>query len=151
MLSRLLPTLLRPVPTPARLAVLDPHLARSLRAMSTAATEPNTSVWSEKLPRPEAEMATFLCVVPDLPDSKRMSVRPQHLQDAAVGHANGWIVKAGATFSDDSRSTMTGSWFLLREESSDKARARLSKDIYVTGGAWDMDKATITPVAVAKH
>lgn len=29
---------------------------------------------------------------------------------------------------------MTGSWFLLREESSDKARERLSKDIYVTGG-----------------
>ncbi|GAA5872456.1 hypothetical protein JCM16303_004526 [Sporobolomyces ruberrimus] len=114
-------------------------------------TSGNESVWAEKMPKPAEEMSTFLAVLPDLPDSKRMSVRPQHLKDAAVGHANGWIVKAGATFSDDSRSKMTGSWFLLREESSDKARERLSKDVYVTGGAWDMDKATITPVAVAKH
>ncbi|GAA5996215.1 hypothetical protein JCM5350_004103 [Sporobolomyces pararoseus] len=111
----------------------------------------NQSVWSEKMPKAAEEMPTFLCVIPDLPDSKRMSVRPQHLEDAAVGHANGWIVKAGATFSDDTRSKMTGSWFLLREENSEKARERLSKDIYVTGGAWDMEKATITPVAVAKH
>lgn len=35
---------------------------------------------------------------------------------------------------------MTGSWFLLREESLDKARERLSQDIYATGGAWDMSK-----------
>ncbi|GAA5827133.1 hypothetical protein JCM5353_006203 [Sporobolomyces roseus] len=80
-----------------------------------------------------------------------MSVRPQHLADAKIGHENGWIVKAGATFSDDTRQKMTGSWFLLREESSEGARERLSKDIYTTGGAWDIKNATITPVAVAKH
>ncbi|GAA5836007.1 hypothetical protein JCM3766R1_005126 [Sporobolomyces carnicolor] len=113
--------------------------------MSTAKTTNNASVWADKLPKPLEEMPTFLCVIPDLADSKRMSVRPQHLEDAAVGHANGWIVKAGATFSDDSRSKMTGSWFLLREESSDKARERLSKDIYVTGGAWDMEKVVYKP------
>lgn len=70
---------------------------------------------------------------------------------------------------------MTGSWFLLREESLEKARERLSRDIYVVGGAWDMSKVslislgarisnnfesslifaflqcTITPAAVAAH
>lgn len=46
---------------------------------------------------------------------------------------------------------MTGSWFLFREETLEKARARLSRDIYVVGGAWDMSNVTITPVAVAKH
>jgi hypothetical protein len=49
-------------------------------------------------------------------------------------------VKAGATFADDSRTQMTGSWFLLREESLDKARERLSQDVYATDGAWDMSK-----------
>lgn len=44
---------------------------------------------------------------------------------------------------------MTGSWMLIREESLTAARARLEGDIYVTGGAWDMSKATITPVAIA--
>lgn len=35
---------------------------------------------------------------------------------------------------------MTGSWFLIREESLEKARERLSKDVYVLGGAWDLSK-----------
>ncbi|GAA6060388.1 hypothetical protein JCM10212_004641 [Sporobolomyces blumeae] len=122
----------------------------SASTSSTSSKAPGAA-WAEELPKLRHEMNTFLCVVPDFADSKRMSVRPQHLKDAAVGHEKGWIVKAGATFSDDTRTKMTGSWFLLREETSDKARARLAQDIYVAGGAWDMDKATITPVAVAKH
>ncbi|GAA6010312.1 hypothetical protein JCM10207_005169 [Rhodosporidiobolus poonsookiae] len=111
----------------------------------------SASPWSEKLTKPLDEYNTYLATLPDFEDSKRMEVRPQHLKDAAEGHANGWIIKAGATFNDDSKSKMTGSWFLLREETLEKARERLSRDVYVTGGAWDMSKATITPVAVAKH
>lgn len=41
---------------------------------------------------------------------------------------------------------MTGSWFCLREESLDKARERLSKDVYATGGAWDMSKVRPPPL-----
>ncbi|GAA5988378.1 hypothetical protein JCM11641_005455 [Rhodosporidiobolus odoratus] len=111
----------------------------------------SSSIWHEKPSKPLKEYNTYLATLPDFGQSKRMEVRPQHLEDAAVGHANGWIIKAGATFNDDSKSKMTGSWFLLREESMEKARERLSRDVYVTGGAWDMSKATITPVAVAKH
>lgn len=40
---------------------------------------------------------------------------------------------------------MTGSWFLLREETKAKALDRLSKDVYVTGGAWDMSKVSRSP------
>lgn len=87
-----------------------------------------------------------------------MSVRPTHLEHAKAGHQRGWIgelhrfrlsatsspalpaVSAGATFEgEQSGGKMTGSWFLIKEESLDAARARLSKDIYSTGGAWDMD------------
>ncbi|GAA5831429.1 hypothetical protein JCM11251_004022 [Rhodosporidiobolus azoricus] len=117
--------------------------------MSAAAA--SSCVWAEKPAKPLESYNTYLATLPDLEDSKRMEVRPQHLKDAAVGHENGWIIKAGATFNDDTKSKMTGSWFLMREETLEKARERLSKDVYVTGGAWDMSKATITSVAVAKH
>jgi hypothetical protein len=87
--------------------------------MSTSPTAPTSqSAWGEKMPKPAEEMSTFLCLLPGLPDSKRsvsflspleyrfrtradiglsvyrvsrMSVRPQHLKDAAIGHSNGWI------------------------------------------------------------
>lgn len=53
---------------------------------------------------------------------------------------------AGATFASDhgvdDPPKMTGSWFLLREETLEKARERLSKDIYVRGGAWDMNRVS---------
>ena len=53
----------------------------------------------------------------------------------------GWtLVKAGATFKDDDQKVMTGSWFLLREESLEAARQRLSQDVYALGHAWDMSK-----------
>ena len=82
------------------------------------------------------------------------------LQCRVRGELTRRAVSAGATFADDHGDyvppKMTGSWcvrlagkmeeadpknrFLLREESLEKARARLSQDVYVTGGAWDMSK-----------
>ncbi|GAA5926741.1 hypothetical protein JCM3775_007025 [Rhodotorula graminis] len=129
----------------ARPSLLVPH---TRRAMSSSASNP----WAEPMSKPADEMKTYLATLPDFVEgSKRLDVRPTHLEHAAVGHKQGWIVTAGATFADDARTKMTGSWFCLREESLDKARERLSRDVYATGGAWDMSKATITPVAVAKH
>ncbi|GAA6035267.1 hypothetical protein JCM8097_008790 [Rhodosporidiobolus ruineniae] len=119
--------------------------------------EPNPALkghknpWDEALPRPAEGMSSYLCIMPDAADSKRMSVRPQHLADAAVGHEKGWIIKAGAMFADDSKQKMVGSWFLIREETLEKAKKRLGGDIYATGGAFDLSKATYTPVAIAKH
>lgn len=107
-------------------------------------------------------------LTPDRSPACSLDVRPTHLAHAAVGHKQGWIgpsplprplslapaladagyqrhpltpaVTAGATFADDARTKMTGSWFCLREESLAKARERLSRDVYATGGAWDMSK-----------
>lgn len=137
-------------------SVFLPHTFRRPLAMSTSSLSA-VNPWAEKLPKPIPELGTYLALLPDfIEGSKRMDVRPIHLEHAAAGHANGWIVQAGATFGNDpvadgTAPKMTGSWFLLREESLEKARERLSRDIYVTGGAWDMSKATITAVAVAKH
>lgn len=92
-----------------------------------------------------------------------MAVRPTHLEHAKAGNKHGWIselgvhsadfapsraqltnritVSAGATFAgEQADGKMTGSWFLIREESLTAARKRLEGDIYVTGGAWDMSK-----------
>lgn len=49
-------------------------------------------------------------------------------------------VRAGATFAGDEQKQMTGSFFLMREVSLDAARARLARDVYATGGAWDLSK-----------
>lgn len=106
----------------------------------------------------------------------RMSIRPKHLEHAAEGFKLGWIgaslprvtaplhrlnsylhdarkhtVKAGATFADDSRTQMTGSWFVLREESLEKARERLARDVYATDGAWDMSKVVDLPLSLYSY
>ncbi|ORY72745.1 hypothetical protein BCR35DRAFT_307520 [Leucosporidium creatinivorum] len=115
---------------------------------STAYSNP----WDEPLTKPIEQLGTYLAVLPDFTEgSKRMDVRPIHLEHAKAGNKHGWIISAGATFEGEAGSKMTGSWFLIREESLEKARERLSKDVYVLGGAWDLSKATFTAVAIAKH
>ncbi|GAA5844166.1 hypothetical protein JCM5353_005888, partial [Sporobolomyces roseus] len=70
MLSHLAPTL-RPAlavsrsPVPSRLV---PHFTPRLRLFSMSSTTQHA--WGEKMPRQAEEMSTFLCVCPDLPDSK---------------------------------------------------------------------------------
>ncbi|KAL8286723.1 hypothetical protein RQP46_004262 [Phenoliferia psychrophenolica] len=123
---------------------------------SAASSSSHPNPWAEPLPKPVSEMGTYLANLPDFAESKRMSVRPTHLEHAAVGHTTGWIVSAGALFSNDPAATgetpaMAGSWMLIREVSKEAALARLGRDIYTVGGAWDMSKATISAVAVAKH
>ncbi|KAI5475199.1 hypothetical protein MNV49_001823 [Pseudohyphozyma bogoriensis] len=138
---------------------LRPSLLRSLkpasRKFSTSAltmSASSSSVWAQELPKPIDELNTYLCVLPDFTEgSKRLEIRQQHLEGTTPGHKVGWIVKAGPTFADDSKSKMTGSYFLMREVSVEAARARLSQDIYATGGAWDMSKATIQACGMSKH
>ncbi|GAA6000428.1 YciI family protein [Rhodotorula paludigena] len=111
---------------------------------------PPQNPWAEPLTKPIDELRTYLCNVPDfIEGSKRLEIRPTHLEQSKAGREVGWILQAGATFSDDTRTKMTGSWYLLREESVDKARERLSRDVYAKGGAWDMSRVTITAVAVS--
>lgn len=81
-----------------------------------------------------------------------MGVRPAHLLEAVAGKKNGWIVQAGAIFSHDHNSpesTMTGSWLIVRETTIEAAQAMLEQDLYALNGVWDLQKASITPIAVA--
>ncbi|KAM0751065.1 hypothetical protein T439DRAFT_380083 [Meredithblackwellia eburnea MCA 4105] len=108
--------------------------------------------WAEPLPSTSSPLPIFLAVLPDLEDSKRLSVRPQHLELSAEGYKTGWILNGGPSFSGtgDERK-MTGSWMLLRSTDVQAAKARLLRDIYATGGAWDLEKIVITEVGAAKQ
>ncbi|KAM0747908.1 hypothetical protein T439DRAFT_328571 [Meredithblackwellia eburnea MCA 4105] len=124
---------------------------------STFVAKDHPNQWADKPTKSIDEMGTYLAWIPDFEEgSKRLQVRDQHLQNSKLGHANGWIIKAGAIFSNDPVATgekpkMVGSWYVMREESLEKAKERLSKDVYVAGGAWDLSRATYTAVAVSKH
>ncbi|KAK4058154.1 hypothetical protein OIO90_000893 [Microbotryomycetes sp. JL221] len=104
--------------------------------------------WDVELPSGK-ELGVWLAVVPDLPNSKRLDVRQQHLDNAKAAFQRGWMLQGGATFAEEHGSKMTGSFILIRGESKQHVKDLLSKDIYTTGGAWDIDNATITAVVVA--
>ncbi|KAI5479678.1 nucleosome remodeling complex ATPase subunit (Snf2h) [Pseudohyphozyma bogoriensis] len=102
-----------------------------------------TNPWAEPLTCPIEDMKLFLMSVPDLPDSNRMAVRPQHLEEAKAAYEIGWALNGGPTFSKDATPVMNGSWQLLRAESEAAAIERLKRDIYCVGGAWDIEKINI--------
>ena len=54
-------------------------------------------------------------------------------------------VQGGATFTDDTKTKMSGSYMIIREVSIEAVKARLARDIYATAGAWELSKATIIP------
>ncbi|GAA6035275.1 hypothetical protein JCM8097_008794 [Rhodosporidiobolus ruineniae] len=108
-----------------------------------------TNVWDVPLPEGTKLYHGWL---PDFDGgrSKRLEVRRAHIEYAQVAFQRGWIVAGGAIFADDtSRTDMVGSWILYRALDLDDAKQRLSQDIYATGGAWDMSKAVISPIAQA--
>ncbi|KAJ5324239.1 hypothetical protein N7476_002839 [Penicillium atrosanguineum] len=109
----------------------------------------------------------FLCILPDKPgmQAKRLEVRPTHLAGVKPNVESGFIV-AGGMFSwffilelaeisframleahpaDGESPSFKGSMMLAVAESEAEVRALLEKDIYVTSGVWDMEKAQIIP------
>ncbi|KAM0793056.1 hypothetical protein ACM66B_000543 [Microbotryomycetes sp. NB124-2] len=106
-----------------------------------------TNHWD--VPLPSNDLPAWLAVIPDLQNSKRLEIRQQHLDNAKAAFARGWLMQGGATFEAEHGSKMTGSFMLVRGQSVSHVKEMLSKDIYTTGGAWDLDNATITAVVVA--
>ncbi|KAK4058155.1 hypothetical protein OIO90_000894 [Microbotryomycetes sp. JL221] len=121
----------------------------------TVDSHPNP--WAEPLTKPIEQLNTYLCFMPDFaqgsnraiqmhvrltkPVANRLKVRSVHLAQSAVGRKVGWTITAGPTFKEEAGSEMTGSYYILREESLQKAKERLSRDVYAVHGAWDLSKA----------
>ncbi|KAJ5133940.1 hypothetical protein N7526_005305 [Penicillium atrosanguineum] len=93
----------------------------------------------------------FLCILPDKPgmQAKRLEVRPTHLAGVKPNVESGFIVAGGAMLeahpADGESPSFKGSMMLAVAESEAEVRALLEKDIYVTSGVWDMEKAQIIP------
>ncbi|ORY77634.1 hypothetical protein BCR35DRAFT_305403 [Leucosporidium creatinivorum] len=91
-------------------------------------------------------MSIFLVIAPDLPDSRRLSLRETHLLQSAVGRELGWNVNGGPTFSAQDPQKMDGSWLLLRGLSAEEVMGRVLRDIYAVEGAWDVEKIEVKKV-----
>ncbi|KAJ5150699.1 uncharacterized protein N7500_010888 [Penicillium coprophilum] len=93
----------------------------------------------------------FLCILPDKAgaQAKRLEVRPKHLEGVKTHVASGAFVAGGAMLNahpaDGETPSFKGSMMLAVAENEAEVLELLNKDIYVTSGVWDMEKAQIIP------
>ena len=93
----------------------------------------------------------WLVHIPDHPGalSKRLAVRPKHLEKITPRVKAGEVVFGGATLSkqpeEGESPDMTGSFMLMKAESEEEVREFLEADEYTKGGAWDVKNAKIWP------
>ncbi|KAI0691508.1 hypothetical protein BC835DRAFT_1360226 [Cytidiella melzeri] len=114
-----------------------PNRLRSLSSMSEA--KPKTH--------------TFLVYAPDYTDSeassRRLAVRPKHLERAGVMFSEGVSRIGGAMVSPDTYDTpdrkMVGSMMVFEAENIEAVRKIVEEDVYYTGGVWDKEKLVIIP------
>lgn len=97
----------------------------------------------------------WLAIIPDHANalSKRMEVRPTHLDQLPPDIAAGQIVFGGAILSaqptDGQAPPMKGSVILFKDMTEDEVRERIKNDPYTKGGVWDMDAVQIIPFKTA--
>ncbi|CCG80656.1 YCII-related domain protein [Taphrina deformans PYCC 5710] len=97
----------------------------------------------------------FLCILPDFPgaQSKRMEVRPKHLENALNLNAKNVVPFAGAMLAAHVESgqvpSFKGSVLVVRASSEEECRSILQQDVYVSAQVWDMDSAQIIPFKTA--
>lgn len=134
------------------------------RAFSTTTTIRSTAAaagpWSDPLPR-DRPVHRYLIVAEDAAGSgqgslqKRLSVRPQHLEEAKHGKASGRIALGGGLLStdhaelahtgQDPAQSLIGSVFVVQGENIEDVRHRLEQDVYFSAGVFDPAKVKIFP------
>lgn len=136
------------------------------RALSTTATirfaSPSGGPWSDPLPT-DRPVHKYLIVAEDAAGNRggssslqrRLSVRPQHLQEAKLGKASGRITLGGGLLSTDHADlaqsgldptqTLIGSVFVVQGENIEDVRHRLQQDVYFSSGVFDPSKVKIFP------
>lgn len=136
------------------------------RALSTTATLRGSAAgpWSDPLPT-DRPVHKYLIVAEDAASGsstdsgksslqRRLSVRPQHLQEAKLGKASGRIALGGGLLStdfadlatgQDPTQTLIGSVFVVQGENIEDVRHRLQQDVYFSAGVFDPSKVKIFP------
>jgi uncharacterized protein len=91
----------------------------------------------------------FLVHIPDRPNSlqNRLSVRATHLANITPRVQSGQVVLGGATLAkpvqEGESPEMTGSFMIIKADSEEQVRKMLESDVYVSGGAWDVENMKI--------
>ncbi|KAJ6108050.1 hypothetical protein N7523_009373 [Penicillium sp. IBT 18751x] len=141
-----------------RIVPAFPHARQSFfRSPSRFSSQPTTSSFltpKSSYIRTMSSAPTkkeFLCILPDKPgmQAKRLEVRPAHLAGVKPNVESGFIVAGGAMLeahpADGETPSFKGSMLLALADSEAEVRALLEKDVYVSSGVWDMEKAQIIP------
>ncbi|KAG2419178.1 hypothetical protein HFD88_002285 [Aspergillus terreus] len=93
----------------------------------------------------------YLCIVPDKPGAlqKRLQLRSQHLEGVKPLVENSTIVVGGAMFDEHPAAGQTplfkGSSLIVVAESKEEVMELIRKDIYSTGGVWDLENCQVIP------
>ncbi|KAH9983704.1 hypothetical protein BJV74DRAFT_776587 [Russula compacta] len=99
-----------------------------------------------------ATKKTFVVWAPDYdaPDvlTRRLAVRPNHLENVRGLAANGFI-KIGGPLSDAETEKFNGSLFVVEAESVAAVREVLEKDPYWINNVWDKEKVDIRLVTIS--
>ncbi|KAI0343502.1 hypothetical protein BDW22DRAFT_1328402 [Trametopsis cervina] len=99
----------------------------------------------------------FVLYAPDHTDadapSRRLAVRPKHIEAGKQLYADGVHRLGGAMISPDTYQTdskkMVGSFLIFEAESIEAVREIVEKDVYWTGNVWDKEKLAIIPFVAA--
>ncbi|KAI9176030.1 hypothetical protein H9P43_006394 [Blastocladiella emersonii ATCC 22665] len=118
------------------------HLATTLsRRAPTAAATPSRSI-------------QYLVRIPDFTDAdaltRRMGARPAHLASAAALQEQGILLAGGAQLGGPDCNTMVGSVFILDMPDERALRDLLRADPYVTAKVWDVDRAEVQKIKLAR-
>jgi uncharacterized protein len=93
----------------------------------------------------------WLIIIPDVPNtlSKRMEVRPQHLDELKPNIGNGKVVFGGATLDEPLKEGQgmksNGSAMIVVCETEQEARDFVKGDVYAKSGVWNTEKMTVMP------
>lgn len=91
----------------------------------------------------------YLVQIPDHPNAldKRLAVRAEHLKNISPKVQSGQVVMGGATLAkqpaEGEQPAMTGSVMIVKADSEEEVRKLIENDVYVKGGAWDIEKMKI--------
>jgi len=97
----------------------------------------------------------WLVQVPDKPNAlqNRLKARPFHLENLKPRIDAGQVVFGGAMLSEqpavDGTPDMIGSVMLIKANTREEIMDLLKNDEYTKQGAWDVEKASITPFKCA--
>ncbi|TFK84842.1 hypothetical protein K466DRAFT_552933 [Polyporus arcularius HHB13444] len=99
----------------------------------------------------------FLIVAPDVPNSQREKYKTQHIEYNTPSIQGGYIVSGGALLPDgtvaadaDALEKLSGSFIIVKADSSEKVWEKLKGDIYYSSGeVWDHGKLQVTSIFLA--